>query len=253
MTVERATTYHNFLKTWVDRLNVHHPHTQNHVKRPNIHVAFHVYDFLLLFGPVISWWCFPFEQVIGYLQWINTTNRVRGELEGILTRSFLRGGTLQPWLRHSDCPEVIKQFKSIFDRSFATPSEVVGTSLPLINDGNRAQYMFNGTSFSRTSMHLGNSLVLYYPSTSVSTPIAGSIKRILSHGEETSFVIHRQAPLPPGQSDPFLRYFPYFPAQTYSSKMQDATDMVHPSMILSHCARFEFSEDRAVVLNLSRS
>ncbi|KAJ7732855.1 hypothetical protein B0H16DRAFT_1328496, partial [Mycena metata] len=117
----------------------------------------------------------------------------------------------------------------------------------------RAQFMFDGVNFSRASMHLGNSLVLYYPSPSASTPIPGSIEQILSKGEKTSFVIRRQAPLPQGKEDPFARYFPHFPAQTYSSKMLDTTDMVEPHMILSHFARFEFSQDRAVVVNLSRS
>ncbi|KAK0431495.1 hypothetical protein EV421DRAFT_1720503, partial [Armillaria borealis] len=45
----------------------------------NIHVLFHIYDFLLLFGPVISWWCFPFEHLIGALQKINTSSRVGGK------------------------------------------------------------------------------------------------------------------------------------------------------------------------------
>jgi hypothetical protein len=252
MTAVRATAYRALLKTWVEGLTVHHPHTQHHAKRPNVHVAFHIYDFLLLFGPVISWWCFPFERVIGYLQKINT-NRIGGELEGILTTSFLRGATLRRWLRRPDCPEIIKQFKAIFDRAFTPRSEAVGTSPPLMKDGERAQYMFNGISFSRASTHLGNSLVLYYPSASASTPMAGSIEQILSKGEETSFIIRRQASLPPGKLDPFCRYFPYFPAQTYSSKMQNTTDTVDPSLILSHCARFEYSDERAVVVNLSRS
>ncbi|KAJ7767496.1 hypothetical protein DFH07DRAFT_736799 [Mycena maculata] len=244
MTVARATTYCSFLKTCVEGLTVHHPHAQKHVKRTIIHTAFHIYDFLLLFGPVVSWWCFPFERVIGFLQKVNATDRVGGELEGILTRSFLCGALLRRWLRRSDCPEIIQQFKAIFDRAFAPPSEAV--------DGDRAQYMFNGTSFSRVSMHFGNSLVLYYPSASASMPIPGSIERIVSHGMETSFSIRRQARLPHGQSDPFLQYYPYFPAQTYSSKMQNTTDTVQPSMILSHCAHFEFTGDRAVVVNLSR-
>ncbi|KAJ6532079.1 hypothetical protein B0H19DRAFT_853988, partial [Mycena capillaripes] len=159
---------------------------------------------------------------------------------------------LRRWLRRPDCPEIIKQFKAIFDRAFTPRSEAVGTSPPLMKDGDRAQYMFNGIGYSRASTHLGNSLVLYYPSTSANTPIAGSIEQILSTGEDTSFIIRRQAPLPPGQSDPFRRYYPYFPAQTYSSKMQNTTDTVKPSMIFSHLARFEFSQDRAVVVNLSR-
>ncbi|KAJ7680160.1 hypothetical protein B0H17DRAFT_943480, partial [Mycena rosella] len=191
--------------------------------------------------------------VIGYLQKIHTTNCVGGELEGILSQSFLRGATLRRWLRRPDCPEIIKQFKAFFDRAFTLRSEAVGTSPPLVKDGDHTQFMFNGIHFSRAKTHLGNSLILYYPSSSASTPIPGRIERILSKGEETSFIICPKAPLPPGKVDPFLSYFPHFPAQTYSSKMQDTTDTVDPSQILSHYAQFEFSNNRAVVVNLSRS
>lgn len=252
MTAQRAAAYRRFLKVWVEGLTVHHPHTVHHAKKPNIHVAFHLYDFLLLFGPIISWWAFPFERAIGYLQKIHTTNRIGGELEGILTRSFLRGAALRRWLRRPDCPEIIKQFKGIFDRAFAPRSETVGTSPPLAKDGNRAHYMYNGVNYSRASAHLGNSLVYYYHPSS-STPIPGSIEQIHSKKNSTSLVIRPQTPLPKGKSDPFARYFPYFPAQTYSSKMQRTTHIVDPSAILSHYARYEFSDERAVVLNLSRS
>ncbi|KAF8547083.1 hypothetical protein OG21DRAFT_1425498 [Imleria badia] len=36
--------------------------------RPNHHAAIHISDFLNLFGPVHSWWAFPFERLIGILQ-----------------------------------------------------------------------------------------------------------------------------------------------------------------------------------------
>ncbi|KIK12696.1 hypothetical protein PISMIDRAFT_45180, partial [Pisolithus microcarpus 441] len=36
--------------------------------RPNCHMACHISDYLKLFGPVHSWWCFPFEHLIGHLQ-----------------------------------------------------------------------------------------------------------------------------------------------------------------------------------------
>lgn len=35
---------------------------------PNHHMAMHLPHFLHLFGPVRSWWCFPFEQLIGQIQ-----------------------------------------------------------------------------------------------------------------------------------------------------------------------------------------
>ena len=42
---------------------------------PNYHMAFHIYNFLRLFGPAYSWWTFPYEQLIGQLQCKSTRNR----------------------------------------------------------------------------------------------------------------------------------------------------------------------------------
>ena len=42
---------------------------------PNYHMAFHIYDFLRLFGPAYSWWTFPYERLIGQLQCTSTSNR----------------------------------------------------------------------------------------------------------------------------------------------------------------------------------
>ncbi|KAJ7186316.1 hypothetical protein GGX14DRAFT_382951 [Mycena pura] len=187
--------------------------------------------------------------MIGYLQKINTNDHIGGELEGTLTMSFFRGATLRRWLRRPDCPEIVQQFRAIFERTF---SPQAGTSPPLVQDGDRAHYMYNGTNYSRASTHVGNSILMYYPTAAADTPIPGSIERIISKGSTTSFVIRRYAPLSPGQFDPFSRYRPHFPAFTYSSKFEDVVDTIDPSLVLSHCARFEFSDNRAVLLNLSR-
>ena len=61
----RMNAYLRCLKSWVSDLHILHP---NATHRPNCHMAFHIYDFLRLFGPVRSWWCFPFERLIGQLQ-----------------------------------------------------------------------------------------------------------------------------------------------------------------------------------------
>ena len=42
---------------------------------PNYHMAFHIYNFLSLFGPAYSWWTFLYEQLIGQLQCTSTSNR----------------------------------------------------------------------------------------------------------------------------------------------------------------------------------
>jgi hypothetical protein len=36
--------------------------------RPNHHMALHLSEYLRYFGPVHSWWTFPFERLIGFLQ-----------------------------------------------------------------------------------------------------------------------------------------------------------------------------------------
>ena len=56
--LEYMTRYiHDFLDIYVD------------IKpRPNMHMAMHIPHFLRLFGPVRSWWCFPFERLIGQIQ-----------------------------------------------------------------------------------------------------------------------------------------------------------------------------------------
>lgn len=63
--VEHALVYRLLLAEYIANLTSIHPHAHG---LPNIHAALHIYDFLLLFGPVYSWWCFPFERLIGVLQ-----------------------------------------------------------------------------------------------------------------------------------------------------------------------------------------
>ncbi|KAJ7860198.1 hypothetical protein B0H13DRAFT_1639651, partial [Mycena leptocephala] len=119
-------------------------------------------------------------------------------------------------------------------------------------DREHAHYTYKGFNYSRASTHLGNSLVLFYPQSS-SSATAGSIQKIEIAGNEVTFLIKRQAPLPSTKFDPF-KAFPHFPAQTYSSHMLDdqPLDSIHPSRVISHCARFDFSDERSVILNLSR-
>jgi hypothetical protein len=78
MNPHRARTYRNLMKQWVDDLYEVHPHVTKHQRRPNVHASLHIYDFLLSFGPVINWWCFPFERLIGTLQKINTNEKIGG-------------------------------------------------------------------------------------------------------------------------------------------------------------------------------
>jgi hypothetical protein len=106
--------YLQYLKSWVSGLKDLHP-SINHII--NGHTAFHIYDFLRLFGPARFWWCFPFERLIGHLQRI-PHNHKHGELETTMTMSFLKGARLRQWINCPDCPAILKECKILFDKAF---------------------------------------------------------------------------------------------------------------------------------------
>lgn len=57
------------MKAYLDKIQKIFPDYNLH---PNHHLALHLGEFIQLFGPVHSWWTFPFERVIGLLQRILT-------------------------------------------------------------------------------------------------------------------------------------------------------------------------------------
>lgn len=115
-----------------------------------------------------------------------------------------------------------------------------------------AHYRHNGVNFSRAKTHMGNSLILYYPTPDSVSPIAGSIQKITTSNIGVRLHIQRQTSLAPGQCDPFMRY-PSFPARTYSAEMQQMSrlDIIEFPSVVTHVARYEF-KDRAVIIDLSR-
>ncbi|KAI0315724.1 hypothetical protein OF83DRAFT_1043722, partial [Amylostereum chailletii] len=75
--------YHNYCKTLVQIYG-------ESVLTPNHHFTFHlVVDILKLFGPVRSWWSFPFERYNGIIQRFNTNGRF-GQLELTFFNAFCR-------------------------------------------------------------------------------------------------------------------------------------------------------------------
>ncbi|RDB30197.1 hypothetical protein Hypma_010457 [Hypsizygus marmoreus] len=249
-------------------LHMLHPHTKQHKQRVNVHAVFHVYDFLFLFGP-----CFSFERLIGALQKINTNDIVGGEftflllipnkihhvlgpLEQTMLWSHMRAAGLRWWLRRPECLEVIKQFKALFDKAFlqglSVNSRLIADAATSASPSEVAHYTYNSVNFLCSSTHLGNSLMLYYPSPSSVMPVAGSIKKIMSSSRDVELSVKHQVRLPPGSYDLFSRY-PSFPARVYSLKMDNGlADRVSFELVVSHVARFTFSSNCAVILNLSR-
>jgi hypothetical protein len=91
MTQEKAAAYLECMVCYIRDLKVLHPHATH---RTNHHMAIHVYDFLLLFGPVYSWWCFPFERLIGQLQRLSSNHKFgmfQSSTPLIIANIFFRG------------------------------------------------------------------------------------------------------------------------------------------------------------------
>ena len=164
----------------------------------------------------------------------------------------------------------MKECKTVFDKAFtekgsdsvnALPASAFGPVPPelrgLVKDREialPARHQVDSIVFARSSTHLGNSLVLFYPGGDTClVPIPGSIKYIVSpaSGKAPFYVVQRQLAASPNIVDPFSHY-PYFKAKMYSSKMGVDLEVVHVDWIVSHYARWEVTQEHAVVLNLSR-
>ena len=183
--------YLSHLKSWVLGMKDLHP-SGNHTI--NGHMAFHIYDFLQLFGPACSWWCFPFERLIGHLQHL-THNHKHGELEAKMAKSFLQGARLQQWINHPDSPAILKECKILFDKAFEDGvdeddefADSAYISTPAIlrcfvkshTVALHARCSVNQTMYCRSSTHVGNSLVMVYPKGNKSQePVPGCIKHII--------------------------------------------------------------------------
>ena len=65
MSQARSSAYLTCLAQYLKELVDIHPDASH---LPNHHMAMHLPHFFHLFGPVRSWWCFPFERLIGQIQ-----------------------------------------------------------------------------------------------------------------------------------------------------------------------------------------
>jgi hypothetical protein len=106
MTKARMLSYRTYIARYIRDLKKIHPRASN---KTSHHMVLHIYDFLELFGPVCSWWCFPFERLIGILQRQPKNHKFgelvislhfaksessTGEFETTMLQAFIRGGKL---------------------------------------------------------------------------------------------------------------------------------------------------------------
>ena len=134
--------------------------------------------------------------------------------------------------------------------SVATPSDL----LPLISQRRvvlHTWYTFDSVVFSCCSIHIGNSLIMFYPLGNLQYfLVPGSIKYIFTHNGNMYFAVEQQLPASNDTVDPFHHYL-HFWAQLYSWCMSETLEMVKVTWVLSHYACWRFSPQCDVVLTSS--
>jgi hypothetical protein len=73
MTQSRSAAFLKYMAQYIEQLPILH---HDIAYRPNHHMSLHLPLFLRLFGPVRSWWCFPFERLIGQIQRLSSNHKL---------------------------------------------------------------------------------------------------------------------------------------------------------------------------------
>lgn len=73
MSIGLANSYLQHMQAYLAGLKLLFPGYGLH---PNHHLALHLHQYLLLFGPVHAWWAFPFERMIGMVQRMSTSGKI---------------------------------------------------------------------------------------------------------------------------------------------------------------------------------
>jgi hypothetical protein len=193
-------------------------------------------------------------------------------MEGTLLRSFIAASKVRRWLARSDAPLFIQECKQLFDKAFGSkfkdstifedPASLRGIVsptpadlLPLIGKSSvtlRAHVAHVNVTYSRSTSHLGNSLVLYYSAGDASkVPTAGSIKYIYLYGGKVWLAVQRQLNAPAHIRNPFSLY-PHFPASIYSTRLSSELETIDLAWLVGHYARWAINDELCVVLALFR-
>ena len=73
MSITLANSYLQHMQAYLAGLKVLFP---EYGFRPNHHLALHLHQYLVQFGPVHAWWTFPFERMIGMVQRMPTSGKM---------------------------------------------------------------------------------------------------------------------------------------------------------------------------------
>jgi hypothetical protein len=113
-----------------------------------------------------------------------------------------------------------------------------------------ARHQHGGLRFSRSSTHLGNSLIQFYPAGQTSPEaVPGCIKYIYRTKAGVSFAVQRHPDVSPDTDNPWVSY-PHFPGRLFSTSLADKLESVNPDQVISHFVRYRLSPEHTLVLSL---
>ena len=127
---QHAKVYLYYMKQYVEGLKQMFHKFKLH---PNHHMALHLQEYLIQYGPVHSWWTFPFERLIGLIQRIPSngkpgtyavgsnlspliTNRLLGEYEESISKSYSRVANFRALLQKAGCPQAIQYCRPFLEK-----------------------------------------------------------------------------------------------------------------------------------------
>lgn len=195
-----------------------------------------------------------------------------------MLRSFLKGAKFRAWLSQPECPSAIKECKVLLDRAYnmndghdidpfddnvkpadaARRMDVLSCLRELTSQPTtilHAHLKYSGVTYSRSSTHLGNSQVMFYPDGNRSLAgVPGVIQYIYEEDGAMMFAVQRQATFPIQNAcklNAFVAY-PHFPARIYSMQLKEKLEHVKISWVIGHNASYVVSSNELVILSLSQ-
>ncbi|KIK58710.1 hypothetical protein GYMLUDRAFT_74769 [Collybiopsis luxurians FD-317 M1] len=161
----------------------------------------------------MSWWCFPFEHLIGALQKVNTNDHIGGVMEATIIKTVTHTANICQRLHRSDCPEAVQQLKILFNKCFVLTNVASEENELQPMKGLQCAYAkWDGMNFSPGRTHAGNDTIIYHP-------------------------LPTERPVS---------------ATSYASTLRENEDVISLNDIISHAACFDHLYNRTVLVNLSR-
>jgi hypothetical protein len=178
-------------------------------------------------------------------------------MESTLLHPFSKAKNLKHWLAKPNCPAVIQECKTLFDKIYAqkvsevdivkggVDADVGGVAKNIPADlyvlfgslEHRAvmctRICYNGVIYATSQTHIGNSWVQYYSHGNRFSLVAGSIKYIYQEQGKFILAIQRQLPVNGSASNAYAIY-PHFPAKFHSYQLSPELEQVQTEWIYSH-------------------